>query len=123
MSTWWAFLITLVNDDKFFINKVTQWFLWSGHSYLPNDADFSHIEKKKKDAIGFFSTEEYVQLMRNACRNKKFKVTLLTDKDFMNVKTLKEFILSRRDDDDGVPFKFNQINELVFEKDVIRFSF
>ena len=72
-----AFLITLVNDDMFSINKVTQWFLWSGHSYLPSDADFSHIEKKKKDAMGMLSAEKYVQLMKNARRNKKFQKKIL----------------------------------------------
>jgi len=72
-----GFLITLVNDDKFSINKVTQRFLWNGHSYLPNHAVFSHIEKNKKDAIRIFFDEEYVQLMKNARRNKKFKATLL----------------------------------------------
>jgi len=54
-----AFLITLVNDDKFSINKVTQQFLWNGHSYLPNHADFFSY-RKEEDAIGIFSAEEYV---------------------------------------------------------------
>ena len=118
-----AFLITLVNDDMFSINKVTQWFLWSGHSYLPSDADFSHIEKKKKDAMGILSTEKYVQQMKNARRNKKFQVAILTEKDFMNVTMLKDSILSCRVDDDSVPVKFNQIHELIFEKGVNGFSF
>jgi len=39
----------------------------------------------------------------------------------MNVKTLKESILSCRVAVDGVPFKFNQIHELIFKKDVIGF--
>ena len=60
-----AFFVSLVNDDRFSINKVTQRFLWSGHSYSSNDADFSHIEKKK-DVIGVFSEDEYVHLIKNA---------------------------------------------------------
>ena len=47
-----AFLITLVNDSNHSINKVTHRYLWSGHSFLPNDTDFGHIEKKKKGRHG-----------------------------------------------------------------------
>ena len=53
-----AFLITLVNESNLSINKVTHRYLWSEHSFLPNDTDFSHIEKKKKDAMGIYSAEE-----------------------------------------------------------------
>ena len=36
---------------------------------------------------------------------------------------LKESILSCGVDDDGVPFKFNQIHKLIFEKGAIGISF
>ena len=70
-----AFLITLVNDSNLSINKVTHRYLWSRHSFLPNDTDFSHTEKKKKYAMGIDSAEEYIELMKNARKTKKFDVT------------------------------------------------
>jgi len=46
---------------------------------------------------------------------------VITEKDFMNEDL--RIYSDRRVDYDGVPFKFNQIYELAFEKDVIGFSF
>ena len=40
-----ALMIALVNSNNS-IKKITHRFLWSGHSYLPNDSDFSHKEEK-----------------------------------------------------------------------------
>ena len=48
------FLITFAYHGMFSINKVMQRFLLSGHSYLSNNADFSHIGKKKDAPEIFF---------------------------------------------------------------------
>ena len=58
-----AFLISVVNDSSNNIRKISHRFLWSGNSYVPNDTDFCHIEKK--EVFGIYAADEYFRLIKN----------------------------------------------------------
>ena len=118
-----ASLITLVNDSDLNIKKVTHRYLWSGHSFLPNDTNFSHIEKKKKHAVGIYSPEEYVEMMKNERKTKKFHVHKMESKDFFQAKKLTESLANRRVDEDGEVFSSNKIHEMVYEEGLTGFLF
>ena len=116
-----ALIIALVNSNNR-IKKITHRFLWSGHSHLPNDSDFSHTEKKKSTA-GIFSPEKYVKIMKNARRKNIFHVTCMKRNDFLDIKIMKKSIANKRKDDCGKGFKFTNIHEMFFEEGFVGFHF
>lgn len=51
------------------LETITLNFLISGHSFLPNDSDFSDIECKLKSYQRLYTPNDYIEIMKN-CRKK-----------------------------------------------------
>lgn len=79
------FLYMLVHCFKMF-QRITYIFPIRGHSYLPNDQDFSIVEKKKRKAT-IETPEEWDNLLRS-CRSKPspFNVVNVDQSDLCNIK-------------------------------------
>ena len=76
------------------IETVDHKFLIPGHSYLENDADFSHIERKKTEFI--FVPQDWIQLVGKA--RSKFHVTEMLTDDFVLIEPVAQLLINRKVD-------------------------
>ena len=67
---------------KYQIEEWEHTYMESGHSYLPNDRDFSSIEKKSKRTTHIYSMEEWIDLVKNARKNKPYSIIRMKDRFF-----------------------------------------
>ena len=59
-------------------------FLVRGHTYLPNDRDFAHIEKRKDSALVHVPSD-WEKVVREACPKKPFDVKPMESSDFSSL--------------------------------------
>ena len=82
-------LLSLVGDSTLPYSIIAQKFLESGHSFLPNDADFSDIEKRKKFQPQIYHPQEWCNVMTEArSKSKPFEVVTMQPDDFFSTKPL-----------------------------------
>ncbi|KAJ8928745.1 hypothetical protein NQ314_018649 [Rhamnusium bicolor] len=65
-------------------DSVEQKFLISGHSYLPCDRDFAHIEKRKKVTRALVP-DDLCKMIREARHDNKFNVVSMELENFLNI--------------------------------------
>ena len=90
--------------------------MWSGHSYLPNDSDFSHIEKRKKAAVAITYPGQYLDLMKNAKKTKPFHVCGMKKEDFVDVSKLAGNFTKPRVNENNKPIKIMRKHEMIYTK-------
>lgn len=73
------FMIYMVNYVDH-ISEITVCYLVSGHSFLPNDSDFSDISKAQKKQQYLYTPQEWMDLIRNCRKRKPFIVTDMVGK-------------------------------------------
>ena len=78
-------------------SQIDHKFLVRGHTYLPNDRDFSHIEKKKDTAVVYIPTH-WEELVRKVCRQKPYTVKSMVGSEFKDFSDLVEQHTRRRKD-------------------------
>jgi len=84
-------LLELVQDPSVSYNIITQKFLESGHSFLPNDSDFGDIEKRLKHHSEVYVPQQYYDVIREArSSSKPFKVIEMTQDDFFSTAMLEK---------------------------------
>ena len=66
-------------------------FLVSGHSYLPCNKSFGHIEKMLSKESFLFDIDMYIALIESSVK-KKFEVTHMKKENFFNLRVLESFI-------------------------------
>jgi len=103
-----------------------QRFMKSGHSFLPNDADFGVIERAK-GRQEIFVPEHWMQLVRQARKKDPFTVVAMKQSEFV---TLADYIktkaVNRKKTSDGEKVEWLQIQWLRFEKErplVMKFKY
>ena len=96
-------------------------FLVSGHTFLPNDSDFGEVECKIKKQNIIFSSEDYIQIMKD-CRKKRLIVVYRMKKeDFVSTKKLEKEIVNRKKTCSGEAINWLHIREIKLIKEE-RFS-
>ena len=82
------------------IETVDHKFLVSGHSYLPNDADFGVIERAtKKSAL--YVPDQWFQTIRSCKRSNPFAVVEMNQELFVSVGDLLHYAVIRKKCTDG----------------------
>ena len=71
-----CFWSKLVNKGQF--TCIDHKFLVRGHTYLPNDRDFAHIEKRKDSAMVHLPKDW--EIIQEACPAKPFRIQQMNDK-------------------------------------------
>lgn len=90
-------------------------FMESGHSYLPNDRDFSVIEKKAKRK-SIFSKQEWFALVKSAMTKQPFEVIEMKNK-MKEVEILsKSRVFKNTNTSDGNKFNFLQLRSFKISK-------
>ena len=87
--------LRMIHAKKLF--RVEIIFLVSGHSFLPCDRDFGVLEKKFRVHTDLLTTNNYAEVIRDAT-TPPFEVVLMSRDEFLDVKTLAQYITKRKPD-------------------------
>jgi hypothetical protein len=110
-------LLQLTQDTGTSINTIDHKFLVSGHSFLPNDADFGVIESASQKHTQIFSPENWIEIIKNSKRkHPKFVVQELKHHDFLSTKNLEKNITNRKVTTDGYKFNWLKVVWFRFER-------
>ena len=80
--------------------QVNHKFLVKGHTFLPNDCDFSHIEKRKDSAVVYLPSG-WNKIVEEACIRKPFTVKPMNASEFYDFSELVKQHTHRKKDSDG----------------------
>jgi hypothetical protein len=91
--------LKLVGDTNLPFKTITQKFLESGHSFLPNDADFSDIEKRLKYHPHVFVPQQWYDIVAEARSGAKpFTVVNMERTDMTSTLPLEQATTNRKKD-------------------------
>ena len=80
------------------LQSITLRFLLSGHSFLPNDANFGVIESQLKTQQRLYTLEDYAESIQKSKKKKKFEVSRMIPSDMLSVRPLEQAITNRKVD-------------------------
>lgn len=109
-----AIWLHLVGSDKYPITTVDQKFMVVGHSYLPNDRDFSSIEPK---AQHIYVPGDWTALIQHARQKNPFHVTEMSTSDFMSFKAIAKAFVNRKKNTQGQQVDLMSIRWIRVSKD------
>ncbi|KAJ8885754.1 hypothetical protein PR048_011954, partial [Dryococelus australis] len=109
-------LKNLVQNSHTDIEVIYHKLLVSGHSYLPNDANFGLIEANSRKTTHIYSLNDWMAIVREAKRKSPFKVIEMRHADFFSTKELEESIVNRKNSVDGCNVNWLQMRWLRYEK-------
>ncbi|KAK4323231.1 hypothetical protein Pmani_006062 [Petrolisthes manimaculis] len=82
-------LLRLVHSQRF--DLIKHYFMMPGHSYMPCDQDFGHLEKFFRPRE-IYTTDHYIELMREARQRNPFIVVKMTSEMFFDLLPLQACI-------------------------------
>ncbi|KAJ8874654.1 hypothetical protein PR048_025520 [Dryococelus australis] len=92
-------------------------FLIPGHTFLPNDAEFSDVEQALKMQQCKYLPDGYKNVL-GTCRKKTFFVVILMEvSDFIGCSEMKKNIVNRKVDTTGNKVNWMDIREIILRKD------
>ena len=109
------FNLYMVNS-KADIHVIEQFFMETGHSYLPNDRDFADVSRALKHQNQVVSPEQWYDLVRNARLRNPFKVRELKRENFISLNGLDRHLINRRKNEDHNGVEWLKIKAMKFEK-------
>ena len=110
----WMFLLA---QDDCPLDTIIHKFCVSGHSYLPNNRDFSQIVNKIRKKENIYSFEEFLQIVKSCRQNKhQFKISVMSPNDFFSTKVLESQITYRKKDEEKKNVEWLKIREIRVEK-------
>lgn len=98
----------LVQDPEMPTCSIDHKFMVSGHSYLPNDADFGVIESKARKKQFIYGPRDWFDLVAAAKKTNPFPVTVMNREEFLSTKKLEDSICNRKTNTEGA--KVNWLN-------------
>lgn len=98
------------------LQSITLRFLLSGHSFLPNDANFGVIESQLKTQQRLYTLEDYAESIQKSKKNKKFEVSRMIPSDMLSVRPLEQAITNRKVDSAKNKVNWLKLHEIVIEK-------
>lgn len=78
------------------LKSISLRFLEPGHTFLPNDTDFSKIESKLKEYERIYTVDDYMNIMRKCKTRNPLKVIRMKNVNFLSCKTIEENIINRK---------------------------
>ena len=84
----------VVSSDQYPFTTIDHKFMISGHSYLPNDRDFGHIELARKKNNSIYVPDDWEKVVTGARHRNPFKVRKMEQGDFVSLKDLKRAIVN-----------------------------
>lgn len=109
-------LLKLVQDPEMTASSIYHKFLVSGHSYLPNDADFGVIESKAKKKEFIYGPKDWINLVATAKKTNPFKVIEMKREEFISTKMLEDSIINRKINNTGGKVNWLNIKWLRYSR-------
>ncbi|XP_072394757.1 uncharacterized protein [Diabrotica undecimpunctata] len=109
-------LLKLVQDPEMKATSIDHKFLTSGHSYLPNDADFGVIETKAKKKEFIYGPEDWINLVATAKKTNSFQIIEMKREEFLSTRMLENSIINRKIDTTGGKVNWLNIKWLKYYK-------
>ena len=94
-------------------SRIDHKYLVRGHTYLPNDRDFSQIEKRKSSARVYLP-QDWEKVVRESCSSKPFSVQKMTRKKFLDMEPRTRYFTMRKKDHKGSPVLISKASWLNF---------
>lgn len=98
------------------LEDITLKFLCSGHSFLPNDTDFSAIESALKHQQRMYLPSDYINVMKECRKKNPLIVTELTSKEFFGTSLIEKSITNRKVSVDGEKINWLTIRSIKITK-------
>lgn len=108
---------TLKSVDTIEVN-----FMESGHSFLPNDSDFSNISDAMKSQSHIYVPEDYVNLIKN-CKKKNPFATNKMDGKFKTFAELNYILINRQKTECGEKVNWMRIKWMKFTRGSLMMQF
>ncbi|CAG9773484.1 unnamed protein product [Ceutorhynchus assimilis] len=110
-------LLKLVQNNNMNVNTLDLKFLVSGHSFLPNDADFGVVEKASRKHSQIHGPEDWIDIVKGAKRTRPFQVFQMKRTEFLSTKSLEDSIKNRKKNVGGETYSWLKIRWFRFERD------
>ena len=88
----------------------------SGHSFLPNDRDFGHVELSKEKS-NIFVPKHWEEVVKQAGRKNRFHVSRMNREEFFSLKPLKQEIINRKVNRNGAKVQWLKMHWIFVSKD------
>lgn len=85
---------TLFNNTA--LETITLKYLYPGHSFLPNDRNFSDIESALKHQQRIYTPDDYIHIMMTCKKKNPLKVIKMNKEDFVSSENLEKKITNRK---------------------------
>lgn len=109
-------LLKLLQVPDTRVDTIDHKFLVSGHSYLPNDAEFGIIESASCRVAQVYSPDQWVDIIKTAKRKEPYSVvTEMKNADFLSTVALENSTTIRKKTTCGYDFNWLNIRWLRFE--------
>lgn len=92
-------------------------FLVSGHSFLPNDSDFSDVECGLKHQQRLYLPDDYIKIMKDCRTKNKFKVSRMLSTEFYGTTELEKQIVNRKVDVENKKISWLKTREILLDKE------
>lgn len=99
------------------LTDITLKFLYTGHSFLPNDSDFSDIESALKHQQRMYLPSDYINVMKNCRKKQPLVVTEMSSKDFFGIANVEKNITNRKISVSGEKINWLTIRSIKITKD------
>lgn len=91
-------------------------YLVPGHTFMPNDTDFSDVECALKHAQRLYLPSDYISLMKTFRTKTPFIVTPMAQEDFFGTEKLEKLIVNRKKGTDVTKINWLAFREIKIEK-------
>lgn len=85
---------TLFNITE--LDTITLKYLYPGHSFLPNDRNFSDIESALKHQQRLYTLNDYINIMMTCRKKNPLKVIKMNKEDFVSSENLEKKVTNRK---------------------------
>lgn len=109
-------LMKTVLESQPSMQKIFMRFLVSGHSFLPNDSDFSDVECALKHQQRLYVPEDYIHVMKECRRKNKFRVTRMKKADFYGTAEIEKQVTNRKVDVNKDKVSWLKAREIYLDK-------
>lgn len=111
-----ALSLMKLTQDMNVIDTIDLKFMVSGHSYLPNDADFGNIDQASRNQIVYIPDDWY-RVIVTARKTNKFLLVRMGDDDFLSIDKLAKAVTKRKKNINGDKVNWLRMQWLRFSKE------
>lgn len=98
------------------IESITLKYLQSGHTFLPNDTDFSKIETALKNYPRIYTPQDYMNVMKTCRKANPLRVIKMDSQNFWSTEKLEKNITNRKTTIDKNKINWLKIRKIMLKK-------